>query len=89
MVVGDNESMATKNAGKSMAISIVMAMQRYDAGRIARWSTSGGSLKATGCHHWSNACALSPRRLPWSTNLNQHTQNTNKTQLSASNYGTF
>jgi hypothetical protein len=27
---------ATKNAGELMAISIAMAMQRYDAGRIAR-----------------------------------------------------
>jgi hypothetical protein len=32
MVVGDNESTATKNAGKSLAISIAMAMQRYNAG---------------------------------------------------------
>jgi hypothetical protein len=36
MVVGENESTATKNAGESMAISIAMAMQQYDAGRIAR-----------------------------------------------------
>jgi len=64
MVVGDNESTATKNAGKSMAISIAMAMQRYNAGRIARWSTSGASLKATRCRHWSSACAVSPRRPP-------------------------
>jgi hypothetical protein len=36
MVVGEYESMATKKAGESMAISIAMAMQGYDAGRIAR-----------------------------------------------------
>ncbi len=36
MVVGDNESTATKNAGESMEISIAIAMQRYDAGRISR-----------------------------------------------------
>ena len=36
MVVGDNESTAPKNAGQSLAISVAMAMQRYDAGRIAR-----------------------------------------------------
>ena len=36
MVVGDNESTATKNAGKSLAISIAMAMQWYNAGRIVR-----------------------------------------------------
>ncbi len=48
MVVGDNKSTATQNAGELMAISIAMAMQWYDAGRIARWITSGASLEATG-----------------------------------------
>jgi hypothetical protein len=72
MVVGDNKSTATKHAGESMAISIAMAMQWYDAGRIARWITSEASLEATGCSHRS-ACAVSPRRPPWSTNsLKQH-----------------
>jgi hypothetical protein len=42
MLVGDNKSTATKNAGESMAISIAMAMQWYNVGRIARWITSGG-----------------------------------------------
>ena len=36
MVVGNNKSTATKNAGKSMAISIAMAMRQYDAGRISQ-----------------------------------------------------
>ncbi len=40
MVVGNNESTTTKNADKSLAISMAMAMQRYNARRIARWSTS-------------------------------------------------
>ncbi len=71
MVVGDNESTATKNAGELLAISIAMAMQRYDAGRIARWSTSGASLGATGCRHRLCACAVSARRPPWSKNSNQ------------------
>ena len=48
MVVGDNESTATKNAVESLAISIAKRMRRYDAGRIARWSTSRASLGATG-----------------------------------------
>ena len=48
MVVANNEINETKNAGKSTTISIAMAMQRYDAGHIARWSTSGASLEATG-----------------------------------------
>ena len=72
MVVGDKAT-ATKNAGKLLAISVAMAMQRYHAGHIARWSTSRASLDATGCRHWSSACAISPRRPPWSTNsLKQH-----------------
>ena len=40
MVVANNEIDETKNAGKSTTISMAMAMQRYDARRIARWSTS-------------------------------------------------
>ena len=75
MVVGNNESATTKNTGESLAILIAMAMQRYDAGRITRWSTSRASFKATGCRHWLSACAVlpRPRRPPWSTNfLKQH-----------------
>ncbi len=36
MVVGENESTATKNAGESLAISIAMQTRRYDAGHIAQ-----------------------------------------------------
>ena len=60
MAVGDNESTATKNAGESTTISMAMAMQRYDARRITRWSTSRNSLDATGCRHRVSACAVSP-----------------------------
>jgi|LakMenEpi03Aug12_release.lakeMendotaPanAssembly.Ray.scaffolds.fasta_scaffold5443223_1 hypothetical protein len=35
MVVGNNESTATKKAGYSLAISIAMAMHPYNAGRMA------------------------------------------------------
>ena len=35
------------NAGELMAILIAMAMQWYDAGRIARWITSGASLEVS------------------------------------------
>jgi hypothetical protein len=71
MVVANNEIDETKNAGKSTTISMAMAMQWYDAGRIARWITSGASLEATGCSHRASACAVSPRRPPWSTNSNK------------------
>ena len=66
MVVANNEIGDNKNAGKSTTISMAMAMQRYDARRIARWSTSSASLEATGCLHRASACAVSPRRPPWS-----------------------
>ena len=36
MVVANNEMDKTKNAGKSTTITMAMAMQRYDAGHIAR-----------------------------------------------------
>ena len=74
MVVGNNKSTATKNAGELMAISIAMATQRYNAGHIARWSTSRASLDATGCRHWSSACAVSPQRPPWSAILVENTK---------------
>jgi len=36
MVVANNEIDETKNACKSTTISMAMAMQRYDTGRIAQ-----------------------------------------------------
>ncbi len=60
MVVANNEIDETQNAGKLTTISMAMVMQRYNAGRIARWSTSRASLKATGCRHWVSACAELP-----------------------------
>jgi len=71
MVVANNKIDETKNAGKLTTISVAMAMQRYDAGHIAQWSTSRASLEATGCHHLASACAVLPRRPRWSTNLNK------------------
>jgi hypothetical protein len=40
MVVANNELTAIKNADESLAISMAMVMQRYNARCIARWSTS-------------------------------------------------
>ncbi len=60
MVVGNNEIDETQNAGKLMTISVAMGMQRYNARRIAGWSTSRASLEANGCHHWASACAILP-----------------------------
>jgi hypothetical protein len=53
-----------KNADKLLAISMAMAMQRYDARRIARWSTFRASLEA-----------VLPRRPPWLT-ISNKTHNT-------------
>jgi len=64
MVVANNEIDETKNAGKSTTISMAMAMQQYDVGRIDQWITSRASLEATGCCHRASACAVSPRRPP-------------------------
>jgi hypothetical protein len=36
MIVANNEIDETKNAGKLTTISMAMAMQRYNAGHIAR-----------------------------------------------------
>jgi len=69
--VGDNDIGDDKNAGKSTTISMAMLMQRYDAGRIAPWSTSRASLEANECRHWVSARIASPRRPPWSTILNK------------------
>jgi hypothetical protein len=60
MVVANKKIDETKNAGKSTTISMAMVMQRYDTGRIDRWSTSRASLGATGCRHQASACAVSP-----------------------------
>ncbi len=71
MVVANNEIGNNKNAGKSTKISMAMAMQRYNARRITQWSTSRASLEATGCRHRASACAVLPRRPPWSTISNK------------------
>jgi hypothetical protein len=84
MVLGNDESTTTTKLGELLEISIAMVMQQYDAGRIARWSTSRASLEATGCRHRSSVCAVSSKPPPWSKNSNE----THK-QLLASNYGTF
>ncbi len=54
MVVANNKIDETKNAGKSMMISMAMAMQRYNARRIARLSTS--RLQSSHCTLPSGEC---------------------------------
>ena len=57
MVVGNNESTATKNAG---------AVRR---GAHCPMDHIQGFIEATGCRHWASACAVLPQRPPWSKNL--------------------
>jgi len=87
--VGDNEIGDDKNEGKSLAISIAMAMQRYNAGRIARGEHVQG-ITGSHCMPPSGKCLC--RIAPAAAMVNEFvetTQNTNKTQFLASNYGTF
>jgi hypothetical protein len=58
MVVANSEIDEIKNAGKSTTISVAMAMQWYDAGRIARWSTSRASRS-----HWMSPSGECLRRI--------------------------
>ncbi len=77
------KSMTTKNTHQMLAISKAMRIRWCNVGHIAQWSASVASCKATRCRHWASACAVSPRRLPWST-ISKRKKNTTKTQLLSS-----
>jgi hypothetical protein len=74
------KSMATKNTRQMLAILKAMHIRWCNAGRIARWSASVASCKATRCRHRVSAHAVSPRRPPWSM-ISKREKNTTKTQL--------
>ena len=74
MLMGNNKSATTINAGKLLAILIAVQMPWCDAGRIARWSTSRASLDAAGCRHGASAHIALLRRLPWLTILVKNTK---------------
>jgi hypothetical protein len=79
-----NESTTTKNAGKLLAILIAMRVRRYDAGRIARWITSGALLKS----HWMQPSGKCLRRIAPAAAMvdefNETKQNSNKKLFLAS-----
>ncbi len=54
-----------------MMILMTMPPGGYGAMRIAWWSASLASCKATRCRHWVSAHAVPPRRPPWSLILNE------------------
>ena len=65
VVVGNNESVTTKNAGNLLAILIAMRMRQYAVGSIAGWSMPRASLGATGgSRHRVSACTVLPQRPP-------------------------
>ena len=67
-----------KNVGKLLAILIAMRMRPYEAGRIAWWMPP----LVKRLRSIASGVAI-VNKFEWNT------QNTNKTQLLASNYGTF
>ena len=89
MVVGHSKWTATKHAGKLLGFLIAMRMWRYNAGRIARWSTSRASLDC----YWTPPSGKCLHRIALVASMVngfiEITQNNNKTQLLAINYGTF
>jgi hypothetical protein len=87
MVVGNNESRITKNAGKSLAISIAMWMRgtRGVHRPIEHIQGYTGS-------HWMpplGECMCHIAAAIMVNKIVENSQNTNKTQLLASNYGTL
>ena len=51
--MGNNKSATTNNAGESLAISIVIRMRQYDAGRIAGFcSELLFSILVSMLHYW-------------------------------------
>ncbi len=85
--MGDNEISDNINEGESLAISIAMAMQRYNAGAFLNRARPGlhwKPLDAAG----KCLCCIAPAAAMVNKFV-ETTQNTNKKQLLASNYGTF
>ena len=89
MVVGNNESTTTKNVGESLAISIAMQTRQVQCGSHHPMEHVQGFTGS----HWMPPSGKCLRRIaPAAAMVNEFvetTQNTNKTQLLASNYSTF
>ena len=87
MVVGNNESTTTKNVGKLLEILIAMHTVRREARRPME------HVQGFTGSHWMLPSGKCLRRIaPAAAMVNKFvetTQNTNKTQLVASNYSTF
>ena len=83
--MGDNEIWGDKNEGESLVILIAIAMQRYDAGHILPIDHIRGFTRS----HWMPPLGKCLHRIaPVAAVIKEvveTTQNTNKTQLLASN----
>jgi hypothetical protein len=88
MVMGNNKLAATKNAGESLAISIAIRMRGTTRGASPDTHVQGFTWS-----HWMPPLGECLRRIaPAAVMVDEFvetTLNTNKTQLLASNYGTF
>jgi hypothetical protein len=67
MVMGDNEIDDYQKFRQIATILIAMPPGQYGAMRMAQWSASMASCKATKCRHQTSAHAILSRRPPWST----------------------
>jgi len=89
MLVGNNESATTKNAGKLLVISIAMRTWQCNAGVHCPMEHILGFTRS----HWMPPLGECPSRIaPAAAMVNEFvgtTQITNKTQLLASDYRTF
>jgi hypothetical protein len=71
MVVANNKIDGNKNTRQMLATLMAMRIQQGDVGRIAQWSASVASCKASRCRHWASAHAVLPRRPSWLMILNE------------------
>jgi hypothetical protein len=71
MVVANNEIDGDKKYTSNAGNFDGHADTAVQSGRIAQWSASVASCKATRCRHRASAHAALPQRLPWSTILNE------------------
>jgi hypothetical protein len=69
-VSGRQRINGNKNSGKLLAISIALGMRRYNGGLHRPLEHIQGFTRSRWMPpFWARACAASPQRLSWSTNL--------------------
>jgi hypothetical protein len=71
MVVANNKINGDKKYTSNTGNFDAMRIRRCNVGRIAQWSASMASCKATRCRHQVSAHAVLPRQPPWLTISNE------------------